>query len=395
MVTNPRRSRQTKRCFVMVGWLTWGQIKNRLALGFQGDLRFSDNEKIIMGSSDDAAMYFDGTYWRIDGSASELLVKLSAGAGATIYGGTVNTDDLILKGNILAARPAITIAGNNIIQYDVPTGSNHTFQVQGVNVWTLSNAGSTFTTTTTAATAFGYNCNSITTGFGIGMTANGLTSGTALEIAVDSDVVNGGKIIDLLSGSASDQSVFSVDEEGSIRCNFSDGTSKYWHEFHMGANSIAPGGSGATAEVLNAVFSYKLDATTEYVYTTFDIHSDWDAVSNIVIEVWGYLTNAETQDDIIRMEVRADYYGDRENANTAKTQTLTMEQPIDNFNAQYSVHFIGFTLPYNTGGNVVEKEDVMHLRIRLHDITTAPFVNAFNVTHITARYKTKTPQIES
>lgn len=174
-----------------------------------------------------------------------------------------------------------------------------------------------------------------------------------------------------------------------------DSSPTLWHrEYHLSANQADPGASGATKTELNGIFSYKLDAVNEWLYYGVDIHNDWDESSDIIIEVTGYLTNAETANDLIRMSVRCDYGTDHDNANTFKTQTLTADHNIGALNAQYDVHKISFTLDYDLAANVLEVGDVVHLKVWLDDVTTAPIVPAFNIMFITVKYQATKVGIE-
>ena len=204
-----------------------------------------------------------------------------------------------------------------------------------------------------------------------------------------------GKGFNIYSGSAMNQSVFSVDEEGSIQSHKSDGTSRYYHEYHLSASQADPGASGASPTELGAVFSYLLNATTEYLYYAVDIHDDWDGASDVEVEVEVYLPNAETAEDLIRMSVLCEYGADHDNANALKTQTLTADHDILNDNAQFDIHKIPFTLNWDEGGNVLEVGDTLHFRVYLDDVTTAPVVPAVNVKFFNAKYKTDKPQLEA
>ncbi len=172
-------------------------------------------------------------------------------------------------------------------------------------------------------------------------------------------------------------------------------SSIYHHEYHMGASEASPGNSGATATVLNAVFTYLLNATNEYVYYCVDMHDDWDAVSNVEIKVTGYLANAEDANDLVRMEVRCDYGTNGDVADSYKTQTLTQDYNIGSGNAQYTSHTLIFNLVWDEGGNVLEIGDGLNIRVRLDDVTTAPVVTGFNLKHVHITYNTDRVQLEA
>lgn len=180
---------------------------------------------------------------------------------------------------------------------------------------------------------------------------------------------------------------------GLIYMEKSDGTSGWYREYHIGANQTDPGASGATKTELKATFSWLLNAITEYLYYVVDIHDDWDGASDIEILVHGYLAAGETANDLIRMSILCDYYGEHDNANAPKTQTLTADHDIASDNDQYDHHMISFVLNWDEGGNVLEVGDDLHIRVYLDDVTTAPVVTGFNICHVTIRYRTKYPAI--
>ena len=107
----------------------------------------------------------------------------------------------------------------------------------------------------------------------------------------------------------------------------------------------------------------------------------------------GYLTNAESANDLIRMSIRCDYGSSGDNANSFKTQTLSTDYNIGSNNAQYDVHTIQFVLDHDLAGNVLESGDVLSLRIWLDDVTTSPVVKSFNIMHVTVKYKTIYPSL--
>lgn len=189
--------------------------------------------------------------------------------------------------------------------------------------------------------------------------------------------------------------VFKLSSEGSISAYKSDGSSRYKRTRWLEAANVSPGASGATLTALNAVLSYNLDAANEFIYAGISICSDWDGTSDVTIKVCGYLPNAETANDLVRMSVRCDYAGNGDDANTTKTQTLDQDYDISSGNAQYTFHILTFTLDHDLAANVLEKGDKLFLKIWLDDVTTAPIVPAFNVTTVGISYSSIYPQVEA
>lgn len=167
-------------------------------------------------------------------------------------------------------------------------------------------------------------------------------------------------------------------------------------EYHTSASAVDPGGSGPTLAVGgagSATLYYVLDATSEYLYTTSDIHNDWDGVSDIVIEVHVALDGAEAANDIIQAEIIADYFGEHEDMDTSKTQTRSINHDIVNDNNAGDVHELIFLLDYDLASNVVETGDVMGLRFRLDSVAGGTDVAAVRFLTLNLIYRACTPQI--
>lgn len=121
----------------------------------------------------------------------------------------------------------------------------------------------------------------------------------------------------------------------------------------------------------NAIVTGKLAATDTYVYFGFFMDDDWDAISDLIIEVWVALSAAETANDIIHSELRLDYFGDHELINApAETQTINHDHNIGADNAQWTCHRLIFVIPYDTAGNLFENTDEVKCRFRLRNVTT-------------------------
>ncbi len=349
----------------MAIWMTWGQIKRRLESGQLGDLRFSDNEKIFFGDDDDAALYFDGTYWRVDGAASELLVKLSTAGEVALHGGADATDDLILMANAAVTYPRIRLVTGTNMFLEAESGRAIQTRSEGTNVLNVGPTSMTYSPSGATGTKATWNYAALTTGTAFHIQCNALTEGVGLQVSVDSDILTTGKLYQGLSGSDTNTEVYSVNGAGSVQCHKADGSSRYVREFHLPAANASAGGSGATATVKSAVFGWLLDATNEFIYFGTDVHSDWDTTTDLTIEVTGYIDNAETADDTINMTLVCDYYGEHDDLDSVKTQTLTQDHDIVNDNGANVVHTLTFTFDHDLGGNVLEVADRLAIRINM------------------------------
>jgi hypothetical protein len=189
--------------------------------------------------------------------------------------------------------------------------------------------------------------------------------------------------------------VYTLAADGTPSYFDTSGTGRFWQEFHLCANTASPGGSGATATVINtATLAYLLDANTEYLYFEVDVHDDWDAASDMVVEVEVALATAETANDIINAEVVAEYHGEHEDIDTAvKTQTRTINHDITSDNAQGIKHKLTFILDYDLASNVIEQEDSLHLRFRLDSVGGGTDVGSVHFLQMNIKYRTAKPQL--
>ncbi len=172
-----------------------------------------------------------------------------------------------------------------------------------------------------------------------------------------------------------------------------DGNGALWKEYHISASAVSPGGSGATLGASGASAYYIMDAITEYLYFSCDMDDDWDANSDVQVEVYVALNGAETANDLIRASLRADYYTEHDNMSTSvKTQTRAIDHNIASYNAVGDVHRLVFILDYDLASNVIEAEDIIKLRFWLDDVTTAPVVTAVRFLFAKLKYRTKHAQ---
>lgn len=342
----------------MVSWITWGQARTKLGSGQAGNILFLDNAYAQFGNAPDYRMFFNGADLRIEEIANAehnivftavggVDIGLSAGQAFEVY----NNDRAIFSVDVADVMLETYVEATVVLD----TVDSLPLRFRG-HYWTGAASAN--------YDAYWYN----------EITAVDPTGRMAL-------VINGNQVMQ-------------IDQEGSIDCFTSAGASRYYRENHLGATVADPGASGATKTELNAIFSYKLDAITEYLYFTTDLHNDWDGASDIEVDVYCYLSQAQNPNDLIRMSLLANYGEEHSNANAFQGQTITVDHNVEGFPNQGHVHIIHFVIPWDTGGQVIETLDTMHLRIWLDDITTAPVVTGVDVMHVNVKYRTSKPSIE-
>jgi hypothetical protein len=91
-----------------------------------------DNEDFFFGTDNDVNMYWNGTYFCIDGLNAEIRIDFATAALITIYGGITAGDDLVLRCNTAESYPRIFLpggAGATIYSSDftLHTGTDYIF----------------------------------------------------------------------------------------------------------------------------------------------------------------------------------------------------------------------------------------------------------------------------
>ena len=171
------------------------------------------------------------------------------------------------------------------------------------------------------------------------------------------------------------------------------GDGMLWRAYHVSASATNPGPSGSTPLVSGASFYWRLNSITDYLYFDVDIHSDWDGVTDPVLEVYVALNAAETANDLIRASVLFDYYTDHDNMESPKTQTIPVDHDIVALAAQGDVHELKFVLDASLAGNVLDAGDIVKMRFWLDDVSTAPVVTAVRFLLGEFRYRTTMPWV--
>jgi len=124
----------------------------------------------------------------------------------------------------------------------------------------------------------------------------------------------------------------------------------YWHEYLLTALSDATGASGAivTAPTANLLGGWQLDNVNENVFYIAHIESNWNEISNPVLEVvWEQNVAGVNPGDSVDLKVIFRYKGDQEAA--IRTQTVQVSK-IVNAAAQFTQWTTDFPLDYDIGG---------------------------------------------
>ena len=164
-------------------------------------------------------------------------------------------------------------------------------------------------------------------------------------------------------------------------------SSNYRRYYHLSSASFAPGLSGATwtPAGANNLAGWQLDSATELLESGVDIHADWDAASDLVVEVYFALLSTGNPDDTVDIKMVVTYMGLGETA--PKTQTVEVATTTDG--TQYKVYKALFTINYDETSNVVQVGDIITMTFNLEtdtsEIDNILFLHAsfyYNTTHL-------------
>lgn len=165
--------------------------------------QFSDNVHINRSLSLLGNISFNDTYLIFENPTHETLLGHTTGK-TYIYGGNTTLDDLYLRSNLQDTYPFIALFGGGNHQWAVGSGDKIILYELTNSFMEFDRSGSTYTTDATTGDAWKFNFNT-------------LTSGNGLFITVDSDIMTvAGRIINVLSGSSFDKSIFNLDENGNV-----------------------------------------------------------------------------------------------------------------------------------------------------------------------------------
>ena len=168
-------------------------------------------------------------------------------------------------------------------------------------------------------------------------------------------------------------------------------TSLWYHYRQVSALDVSPGVSGATftPPSANTIGGYQLNASTEYLYLGADVHDDWDAATDVIVEVY-FEVNIDNggggAGDTVDLQLLCYMKGDAETA--CKLQTLE-EAVVVGQSAQYKQFHAVFAIDYDDVSDPVEIGDIMGMRINLETDTSE--VDDIIVNHFEFKYRSDQP----
>lgn len=174
-----------------------------------------------------------------------------------------------------------------------------------------------------------------------------------------------------------------------------DDSGMYLHHGHTSAVNTSPGGSGATLVVSGATLYFLLDAVNEFLYFDFDIHEDWDANSDVIVEVTFALNVNETEGDDVYASILVDYFSETgetgDDMDAPKTQTRSVVHSINSTTNAGTIHSLTFMIDHDLADNVMNIHDEIHVRFWLNDVTSGSIVAAIRFIDLELMYRTKFP----
>lgn len=178
----------------------------------------------------------------------------------------------------------------------------------------------------------------------------------------------------VINGETNDLTLTFMEDENYLKSSavLRAATTLYRRYYHIPVAAVNPGGSGATwtAPSANTLGGWQLDAAGEVLYLQTDVHSDWDAASDLKLEV-KFEVNIDNSGggagDTVDLKLVLYYKGDAETA--CKTQTQEVATTVGQ-SAQYKRFTCTFTINYDEASNVVEAGDVIRAILNLETDTS-------------------------
>jgi len=157
---------------------------------------------------------------------------------------------------------------------------------------------------------------------------------------------------------------------------------------HVALINASPGGSGPDMVLpdANTLGGWNLDVDAEYVYFTAHAHPDWDAASDILVELEFEVDVDNTGGlvgDVAVFDLLCYYKSVGDTAN--KTQTPTVSVTVGQ-SPRYKRFTAVLTIDYNLGGNLVDAGDVIAMRLNF-DATSSSITDVV-ANHVTIKRKT-------
>lgn len=168
-------------------------------------------------------------------------------------------------------------------------------------------------------------------------------------------------------------------------------TTLYRRYYHLPLASFDPGASGTTWTSAGAstVGGWQLNAAGEILETKVDVHSDWDAASDLHAEVRFQINAASAENDTVDIKLVLYYMGVAETV--TKTQTVEVATNVGDggAKAQFTMFQADFVIDYDAIGAVVEAGDCIAMILNLETDTSEVddvIINAvtyyYNTTHL-------------
>lgn len=205
-----------------------------------------------------------------------------------------------------------------------------------------------------------------------------------------------------LSYDGTDNAVFAVDTNGDLTITVSGDEIKvadwvrhtsadYRRYFHLTVGGFDPGASGATwtNPDANTTGGWQLNAVGETLIAGTDIHADWDAASDIIVDISFALNASGNPNDTVDLKLVAYYNGIGDTA--TKTQTVEVATTTDG--TQYKVYKATFTIDHDKVDNVVDVGDTLTFALNLETDTSE--IDNIIVLHGSFYYNTTHLGIES
>lgn len=197
-----------------------------------------------------------------------------------------------------------------------------------------------------------------------------------------------------IDGETSDLNLTYMEDEGYLKTDqeIRAATTLYRRYYHLPMYSADPGAAGAafTAPGANTAGGWQIDAATEFLYFDSDVHADWDAASDLKVEIVFEVNVNNTgggTGDTVDLKLQAFYKGDAETA--CKTQAVAEVATVVGQSAQYKQFTATFTIDYDATDNVVQVGDKFGFILNLETDTSEVdniIINGgsfyYNTTHI-------------
>jgi hypothetical protein len=184
---------------------------------------------------------------------------------------------------------------------------------------------------------------------------------------------------------------YSTNTQNTIGAPIRHSSSNYRRYYHMALEATNPGASGATWTAMSAnnLCGWQLNSSTETLEFEADIHSDWDAASDLTMEVFFQLLDAGNNGDTVDLRLVCRYMGAGDTA--TKTQTVEVATPTDG--TQYKLYKAEFTINYDETSNVVDVGDKICFQLNLETDTSE--IDNILITNASFYYNTAHVGIES